>query len=348
MKKRLIAFIAVAISAVSAVFSGCSCTGNDPLSFDFELPKAETLSYKVEHVVDYNESTKKNAELDNYFTFNYQVGTYKSVLKAADKSEVPYKSDILDIKEPNGEALVKTVYSLTTEFEIGLTVTIDESEKEYTERITTVAYIASFGISFAPLYAEENAEYTNIALGEKTSVSVLKSETKTFYDKEEYHTVKRAKYFAADETVTLDGVDAEETTTKYAFRSAIDNAEFLFAVRSLKIDEKAAKSINVVSSGFSAPQPVKITNTAASENDFSFNYNGNTVTEKIKYASLSYSLDKTNASGIPQYASVQTESAGQVKNTCLLLEYVKPLITYGSNFMSMGALKFTLTTVETI
>ena len=240
------------------------------------------------------------------------------------------------------------MYKLTTDFEIDLTVTINGQEPYlHKEKITTKTYIASHGASLAPLYAKEDAEYTIISVGsDKAEIAIVKSVSETFYNKDEYRTVKTYKDFKTDETVNLDGVEAQETTTKYTFRSAIDNAELLFAIRGLKIEEKASEKINAVWSAYNSPQPLKITNTAATERQFTLNYNGESYTETIKYSSLSFSLDKTNASGTPQYASVQTEEKGNIKNTCLLLEYVKPLITYGT-FMSMGALVFTLDSVIT-
>lgn len=346
MKKRLIAFLVAALAAIITVFGGCSCSGNDSLSFNSINANAETLSYKVEYVQDYNESTKKNAELDKYFTPEfpeYTDGTYKSEYKAADKSEIT--SDILDSKAESGKPLIDTVYLLNTEFKIKLKITIKDKDFEHTEKITTKAYIAPYGASFAPLYAEEDAEYTVISVGTETKVSVLKSVTKTYYDKNEYRTEQTAKSFSENETVTLDGVEPQERTTDYTFRSAIDNAELLFAIRGLKINEKASETINAVWSAYESPQPLKITNTQLAEKQFTLNYNGESVTETIKYSSLVYALDKTNASGASQYANVQTDAAGKINNTCLLLEYVKPLIVYGGTFMSMGALKFTLESV---
>lgn len=350
MKKRPIAFFIAVLAAFSAILSGCSCSGDNTLSFNSINATAETLSYTVKQVDDYG-SVKKSAELDKYFTFEYSVGTYTTTLEETSKSDEEIKnSDILEIKDAKGDALIANVYKLTTDFEIDLTVTINGQEPYlHKEKITTKTYIASHGASLAPLYAKEDAEYTIISVGsDKAEIAIVKSVSETFYNKDEYRTVKTYKDFKTDETVNLDGVEAQETTTKYTFRSAIDNAELLFAIRGLKIEEKASETIQAVSSGYEAPQPIKITNTALAEKQFTLkNYNGaENVTETIKYSSLSFSLDKTNASGTPQYASVQTEAAGNIKNTCLLLEYVKPLITYGT-FMSMGALVFTLDSVIT-
>lgn len=349
MKKRPIAFFIAALVAGATILSGCSCSGDSTLSFNSIKATAETLSYNVRYVEDYNESTKKNAELDKYFTFFYSVGNYTTELKEANKSDEEIKnSDILSIKDAKGDPLVTTVYSLTTDFEIDLKVTINGTEYPLTEKITTKAYIASHGASLAPLYAQEDATYSVISVGtDKTEIAIVKSVSETFYNKDEYRTERKVKYFNIDETVDSGDVEAQETTTKYTFRSAIDNAELLFAIRGLKIEEKASETINAVSSGYESPQPLKITNTAAAEKQFTLNYNGESFTETIKYASMSFALDKTNASGASQYASVQTEGAENIKNTCLLLEYVKPLIAYGGAFMSMGALVFTLNSVVT-
>lgn len=346
MKKRLFFLLTAIIVTLSALFSGCSCSGDDTLTFSNILKDftTETLSYKVEYVSDYNESTAKTPSLDNYFTFEYSIGTFNSEYKKASKSDEKIKnSDILEIKNANGEALVDEVYSLTTDFEIDLKVTLAGNEYTHKEKITTETYIAPSGVSFAPLYAKEDAEYFIITINSaKAEISVLKSVSETFYNKNEYRTIKTTKSFKPDETVSMDGAETTETTTKYSFRSAIDNAELLFAVRGLKTEEKSSEKIKAVSSGFNSPQPLKISNLSSAEKTLELNYNGSTVTENIKYSSLSFSIDNTRTSGAPQYLSVQTEAAGNVKNTCLLLEYVKPLVVYGDAFTSMGALKFTL------
>ena len=348
MRTKLFALISAAAIGLFALLGGCSCSGDNVLSFSDVSPNTEKLCYTVEYVEDYNESTKKDVNLNNLFTVEYTNGSYVSELSSATVDSVTGNSDILDIKDTKGEPFIERVYLLTTEFKIDLKITIGENEYNRTEKITTKAYIASAGVSFAPLYACEDAEYLIISAGaEKVETAVVKSYTETFYDKDEFRSVKTAKTFNvtdAKESMSLDGETPQEKTVKYDFRTAIDNAELLFAIRGVAVAENASATVNVISPAYDSPTPVRITNSGTAEKSFSLNYNGETVTSNVKYNQLSFAINSTNASGAPQYANVQTEAAGVIKNNALLLEYVKPLFVYGS-YMKMGALKFTLNDV---
>lgn len=346
MKRNLVALFAAGAIAVCALFGGCSCTGNATLSFSPMNHDNETLEYTVKYSDDYNDATKKDASIDSLFAFEYSEGKYLSeVKKAATSDEAIKNSDILAIKDSNGDTLVDTVYLMTTEFTVDLKLVIGETEYNHTERITTTSYFAGTGKSLAPLYAKEDAEYTIISTGvESVQAYIVKSVSETYYDKAEYRTVKTAKTFNADEpaeNITLDGATAEETKGEYAFRSAIDNAELLYAIRVSKAEENSPDSLSVISPAYNEPMPISVSATAASEKTLNINYNGEDVSATFQYKPLSFALNRTNAKGTSQYASVQISDAGTVKNHALLIEYVKPLTTYG-NYLKMGALVFTL------
>lgn len=347
MKNKLIAIISAFVIGLCALLGGCSCSGDNTLSFNGNAASSEKFTYKVEYTDNYNQSTQKDGTLNGLFTFSYSNGTYTTELKQANKSDIPYNSDILNIKDAKDEPLVNTVYLLTSDFSIDINLAIGENNYTHTEKITTTAYIAQAGASYAPLYAKEEAEYTIIYANKTADAKILKSVSETLYDKAEYRNIKKNAYFdldAAAETINLDNVAEKETKQKYSFRAVIDNTELLFALRGLTIEEKKSADISVKSPSYDAPQTLSVTNTVKSEEEFTLNYNGSEIKENIKYNSLSFGIKSSNKSGAAQYVNVQSEASASVAFNALVLKYVKPLITYG-NFLRMGALVFTLTEV---
>lgn len=336
MKKKILMILATAVIAVSAVFSGCSCSGDNALSFKVTTPEYEKAVYTVKYQNEYLGNAKKTDYPNNGLSFTYGEGSFVTELKQeTDISGI--KSDIKDLE------IVTTVYSYTTEFTIPLKVKIGEKEYDHTEKIITKTYIAGAGASLAPLYSKEEAEYFMISANEKDAAAVIfKSETETFYDKSELVSVKKYKDFKPEETeITLDGVTPTETETKYDFRSAIDNAELLFALRGLNdMDEKASKSIKVISPEYKDAQGIKITNDGKSQDKFTINGKE----ENVAYNTLSFRMDDQNKAGTLQYVKIQSAKSENLENNAYLLEYAKPLIYYGS-FSNMGWLVFTVSEI---
>ena len=240
MKKNFILIAAATVIGASAFLSGCSCAPQDPLSFSVS-PANETLTYTVEYSADYIESYKKDESLNSLISLEYATGKYVSTCKKVDaEKRSAINSDIKDLLTD------KDIYELTTEFSIDLTF---NNEYHHKDTISTVAYIAPSGWSLAPLYAKESAEYLMIATDEETvATSVVKTESETFYNQDNYTKIKKYKVFNTDEEINFDDAKSEEYKGKYTFRTAIDNAELYFSLRGLTaIDEKSSKSFAVIS-----------------------------------------------------------------------------------------------------
>lgn len=360
MKRKFITFTAALIVAACAVFSGCSCTGNTTLSFKStfsggEAPTAsytETLEYRIDYSEDYLERFKKDAGLSSAITFEYSNGLYRSEFKTAPLSEL---ADIeSDIKT---DGRVNAVYKITTEFSVDfkiLTINGETSDFTHTETISTVAYIASAGVSFAPLYAKEQAEYCIVSVADKKAeVAITESVNETLYNVDDYtKTLTYAEYRineTADSENAVKGTKSDKV--KYDFLTAIDNAEFFFALRGISLEEKGTTNIPVVSLAYTDPTSLQITNTGVAEERMTLNYvkNGNPTVisdTAIKYNTYEYRINKTNAAGWSQHVNIQTEKAGDLPNLALPLKFAKPLASLnGVNSVNMGSLVFTLTDV---
>ncbi|MBP5466725.1 MAG: hypothetical protein J6Y43_04095 [Clostridia bacterium] len=360
MKNKLITFIAAFCVAACTALSGCSCAGDKTLSFSSAFSGGsapttatytETLEYKVEYSENYLANSKKDAGLDKYATFEFTGGTYRSDFAIATGAELAEIAG--DVKT---DERVNTVYRITTEFSVELKILTLNGETvdfAHTETITTKAFIASAGAAFAPLYAEETAEYCIVSVADKAKAYIIESENKTLYDTDKYTKTLKYREYGINETPDSENsVSADkEKTVKYDFLTAIDNAEFIFALRGINLnEEKASKTVPVVSPNYDEPTPLKITNTSIADEQFAINYVKDgvpaVINQKIKYNTFEYHIDKTNAAGQSQYINVQADKAGDLPNLALPLKFAKPLITYGGgSIVSMGSLVFTLTDV---
>ena len=335
MKKNIIALISATVISLSAFLGGCSCAGAEQLSFNFSREiEPETLTYTVEYSENYIESYKKDPSVN--IDFEYANGTYVTKCqKVVDRKDI--ESDIKDLLND------KNIYLLTTDFSIELTF----NKEHHTETISTVAYVADAGMSLAPLYAKEIAEYVIFSAAENgAQAAIVKTESETFYNQENYTKVKKYKTFKFGDEINFDDAEQNTYSGKYTLRSVIDNAELYFALRGLtSIEEKSAKNVAVVSPAFNNPETLKITNNGASGETFTVKYNGETITENIKYTQLAFQLNKQNASGKTQYVSIQTEKTEKLPNFNIPLKFAKPLFLYGG-FNSIGCLVFTVSEIE--
>lgn len=354
MKKRFFALILGITVLISAFSGGCSCSGETTLSFDAKMMPAdfERLVYTVKYAEDYLGRAKKTDEFNNLVTFRFGdengKGSFSTEITKANGSEI--QSDILDLKSPTGDSLVTDIYKITADFAIDIKTTIKGAEYNHTERITTKAYIAGTGASLAPLYSEEHTEYMLISVNaDDAQAVILKSETKTFYDKSSLRVEKKSKYFAPDaaaEEITLENETAEVTEKNYSFRSLIDNAELLFALRGIAPEEKSSQNVPVTSPVYPAnPQTMRITHGDSASGDFTVRYNGGeTIAENFTYNIFDYRLANDNAAGKSQYYKIQSKKSENVENYALMLEYATPLTFYGS-WANMGWLVFTISEI---
>ena len=337
MKKKFIATAAATVVGISALLGGCSCTAKDPLSFSVS-PENETLTYTVQYSEDYIESYKKDAVWNDLLDFKYENGTYvSSCKKVLDRTVI--NSDIKGLLND------KDIYELKTDFSIDLTF----NGYHHVETISTLTYIAPSGMSLAPLYSKESAEYLKISSDEKNvQTSIVKSESEIFYNENNYSKTKKYKVFKTDEEINFDDAESEEYNGNYTFRTAIDNAELYFSLRGLvsSIKEKSSTNINVISPAYNEPQSVKIThNGNSTEKEFKVKYNGVEIKEDIAYTNLAFQLSSTNSAGRPQYVSIQSGKTGELANLNLPIKFAKPLYVYGS-VKNLGCLVFTLSEIE--
>ena len=144
----------------------------------------------------------------------------------------------------------------------------------------------------------------------------------------------------------------KSNTADYTYKTVIDNAQLLFAIRNIDIQQEQAIQIPVVSYQYAEAKNLIFANNGENKiKDISINYNNidstNTYTE-ITVAQYSFGINSINAAGAKQILYVQKaqENAGQnaPPYKSLLYRYVAPVIEYGA-FSSLGSLVYTLESV---
>lgn len=344
--KRFFTTILCLSMAVILALSASGCNKKSALVFnnaffgstnDPSPGYTETLKYSVSNVNNYNELIKKEVEIftDSLATYEYK-GTYESVFSVVGVLPEEIETNV-------SEEITGTVYHLKTTLKLNSTYKVNGEYAEggtqnqdgsvtYEDVVENEVYFLKSGHSFAPVYSSGRQKSSTLALSNKANVIIYEYSYNTTYNTNKYTTVKG---YVQEEPVT--------NKYEYTFKTVIDNAQLLFALRSVTLEEKDNLNIPVVSPVYGKAQTLTITN--SSENTKSATINGETLQIPVK--NLNFKLAQEYNTGTPQYALIQKSSPNEqvVPNKALLIEYAEPIISYG-NFYSMGALVYTLTDVE--
>ncbi len=339
MKKFLTILALVVIFVFSA--TGCSCSGETILSFnnsffsselDVEpsVNYTETTVYSVDYADNYQGNFTKNLSFGkNVFDFEYSEGTYTSTLTSILKEASSLGSDIS----------AKATYKLTSNFSIKVKYSIKGGEwVEKTDTIESEVYFCSRGESYAPIYSSVKSVNTLFNEGDNdVTVNVLTVENNVKYNKD---------YFVMNKKVTID--DKTPTVTKetvdYEYKTMIDNAQFLFAVRNIDVDKESSFKLPVLQFSYNQPITLKIYNESITNKNVSIEKNGVNCEGALSVNNYRFNVDSSDTAGMYQYLSVQNGSIENLSDTSLVCSYAQPLIT--ANTMSyLGSLIYTLKTV---
>ena len=346
MKKRI---LAMGILLVFAVLSLTGCGEKSILYFsnDWNIGYHEEAEYSVQYYSDYavgKYSFSKNSALnDANLEIAYKDGSLKVRTEVMDKLSVTdenvLKSNILN-EIPSSEGYV---FCTTSEFNITACYKYGDMQdfQEYVDRVTEKVYFCQGKLGFAPIYSEtlnlsSSLSYkSNVFSVERTYVK-----SSTLYDVSSY-ICKVEKI----DTETNDVINYTEKTHKYYYKTLIDNAEFLFAVRFFNISDKSAvcpiTSYNYL--GTAKDIAYRSFQTATEEN-LAVKINGADTTLKLPVTCVSYEINEST-SGKSQILFVQNgEDEGKLENKKLLVKYVMPL-PVAHSFYYQGALVFTLSSL---
>lgn len=346
MKKIFICLISV-ITACILAFAGCDCAMVNPLTFSSAFagedndPSSylEVAEYKVEYTDNYQNLLIKDKTLDNYVTFSFSNGSYKTTLQTINKTtfdSLQIESDVVNDLPENAS----TIYKYTTELKITASYDVKGSEKhEYTDTITTETYFCSYRLSYSPIYSKTSNSYSSLALsGGVLLVATGESECETVYNKTEYTLTEKYYQRIGNDRFLL---DEKQTSIAYDQKTVVDNTQLLFILRNIDVAEQAYYGLPTVSYQYGDAKILVCKNVNFSSKAFNFNYCGQEHSSQLTVRNYNVSLSNGLNSGLPQYATVLKEKTDTI-NQVLTLSYVQPLVCYGAMYC-MGALEYTLT-----
>ena len=367
MKKRILAVIAAAMFTLPAL-GACGCSSLDSLSFSGAAVGSDVkpgYSEKCVYSVTYEDSSdyykKDDSVTDDYLKFvigsvpdgapenTAPAGTYTTLLEVSSFNAQNFETDIV----PYEGALV---YKLTTELSLPVRYVTADGEFSRTDYIRSESFF--YSNAFAPICSNTRSSYTCVYIdesnGAKTArLRILDSYSSISYNEKSYKVITDFTYYGFDKDNDADrpSVDNDnrtenfsEKTFEYESKTVIDNADLLFALRNVNVEESKSVNIPVVAANYGEYQTLSVTNKANNSKDVTVKVNGEEKSERINVMNLSYSINSQNKSGTSQKVVVQT-SGSSVPDRALLLEYAEPLIAQGSP-VKVGTLVYRLTEVS--
>lgn len=343
MKKFLVSLLALCVFVLSSL-TGCSCNPASPLTFSNTfLGEANTSNFQehLEYEVNYLENSldypylNRDSELDVYIEDLSMTGSYVCDLTTVLNGSVDIPDN--NIVGENG-IYNASLYCLRTEFSVTATYTLKNQSAPTikADEIISEVYFLPSGHSFAPVYSKTNAVMHLVSL----SQNGLK-----FSDVEyEYETVYNQSNYKLSKKVILDNETIENTVDKkygYSYKCIIDNNQLLFALRNLSTVNGENVEMPVVAPAYGKATKLGFLETASSNKEFTFDLNGQPLTEQIPVKNVSYAVSKIQSAGRTHYAVVQNGASASIKNKGLIIRYAQPLPVYGS-MSNLGALEFKL------
>ncbi len=379
MRKLFISVISV-ILGCCMLFGGCSCTSMPTLSFtegflgNDKTTIKETLIYSVKNEDNFGTEFKKDSAItDALIKYDYQ-GTFELTWESI--KTIPYPEDLKNPKPEELSGLLGNVissnvmdvyatnyYKLTSKLELTASYPtingkVNQEKPVVTDVIQTETYFANRIDSFAPIYTETVANYTNIIIvGDSAGVTFSNYSAYTEYSKKSY-TIH-----------TKVGKETTFTSNKYdySYKTVIDNAQLLFLIRNLDFSRSNTLSLPTVSYQYGEAVNLTIKSRSGSQveylnpahADFDTNstdvlkYNGALMTAeadqvlyKVPAQRIGFLVDSTTAAGVEQTVFVQSKVAGDLSHTALPLQYVCPLTTLNT-YQSLGVLSYKLMEIRT-
>lgn len=338
MKRFFTALLSVSLALTFILSSGCSSAttlsfsnafngGNEPYSEYWE-----TMTYSVSSG-EYKELTRSNSIPKDVADFSIN-GELKISFKTITESDVPN-----DVRNSTDINLSGKIYHLKSELKLNSNYTVNgENGGEKVDEILNEVIFLTTENSFAPIFSYVKQSYNVMFASnseEKLTVDIekLESEYKTVYKNNNYTTTK------------IDGENTIKTTYDYDYRTLIDNTQLLFAIRNLSIEKENSKSVLTVSPAYGNATPLLIRNNEESSQNVKLNINGSEISENLSVKNLSFAVNDSKNTGIPQFVTIQKSGSENILSKALMLEYVEPLVCYGS-FTQMGALVYKLTSVQ--
>lgn len=343
--KKIIKVLAILTALMLTFTVGCSSASNLEFTAAWN-GGSDTLSDGVKEVLKYDVTYSDDYKDDS---FDFSFGVDKNKLQCTYSGEYSVTLEVFseypaDVKGAGSDILVgvPNILKLTAALSLDGRYKLNgaaEFSDVYHDDYYTEIYFCGRAAAFTPVYSKS----TSLAhvIENKNGFTV----TEKSYSSEILYT--KAGYTVA---VTGDGAYSKEFRRQ--FKTYLDNAELIFALRSVSIskNEKSASifsqpttvSLPVVAVNYGDAKTLTVAYYADATETFSIKYNGADKTPEIKEKRINFILSGGTNSGKSQLVFIQKEENADVGNRALPVKMVTPLSLHSSPYNCIGATVFTL------
>ena len=371
MKRRLFSLIALILVAFFTL-SGCDgCTtypelsfnnafngGSGEDSFDAKTNYTEVIKYTVVHDAStMNEELKNNENV----TVSIQNGEYQTTLRVLSSfseaetqlktiyndQTISIKSDIIDsLTENNLNAyMLESKLSIPVKYTF-LTAKGTEEVLKRVDTITSTAIFCNRSFVYAPIYSHTVADYTILQYNGAGAVPIItQSTSKIKYQKDSYS----VEYVYNGESYS--GVKSNSVTISntydYKYKTVVDNAMLFFALRNFPIENQKVEGLPTVVANYGEAQLLAVKNAGSiTQRVEDLSYNGEKESYDISVSTYTFNKNEADQAGAMQKVYIQNKVENSpVPYKSLMIKYEEPLTT-GLNYVSLGSLVYTLSSIE--
>ena len=340
MKKLFTTVLALSLSLILLILSGC--TGELPLTFNNAFNGAQEPDSSYRETLTYSVSYGEYEDIANFYLIKKEdfdfsaMGEYKTTFETVTKNDLPASAIATDIDLTAGTG---NIYHVSSKLMLNTKYLVNgKGSGDYVDTLESEIYFLPSGMSFAPIYSNV-VQKSTILSAENTdgrpvyTVSVIENQITILYNQSSYKITYKS------------GENAVENNYGYAFKTIIDNAELLFALRNVTVDKDVSTNLPVVSASYGEAKTLSISNVSEFESNVNLLVNGTTVSEKINVNKLKFNLNGNKNTGISQYLTVQKSASANIPSKTLITEYAHALMCYGTNAVT-GALIYKLVSAE--
>lgn len=354
MKKKFLALLSLVLVAIFMMLSGCS--GATILTFENKfygtsavpVGYTETATYKVESG-EYDTLIRDSSISEQTLTYDIS-GTLTTKLLVYDANLISTKFNDEGIETDITYADKGRVYYYETVLQVDANYTINgEQIQSPSETITTKIYFLDIAQSLSPIWSQTVGNYSYLVGSTESGFQVNKVETKytTIYNKNKYSIAQEYKIYKFNQSSDVTPIQKSHNKN-YTAKTILDNNQLLFAIRNFKPVEKDASAyLPTLSPVYGQTTTLAVKNIGTKTETLK-NFNGNVAQLDVPVTEYEFYASSNKNTGVQKYVLVQNGVATNLPAKAHIVKYVEPLTILGGTFPCIGALIYTLNSVDIV
>ena len=202
-------------------------------------------------------------------------------------------------------------------------------------------------MAYAPIYSHTVADYTVLQYTGAGGIPIItKSTSKIKYQKESYsveYTYSGESYNGEDKTDSV----TTNSNYDYKYKTVVDNSMLFFALRNFPIENQSVEGLPTVVANYGEAQLLAVNNAGSiTQRVENLSYNGEKNSYDISVSTYTFNKNEADQSGAMQKVYIQNKVENSpIPYKSLMVKYEEPLTT-GLNYVSLGSLVYTLSSIE--